>query len=213
MKYNVDELIKRYPVLEKNKNDINKAFELLRDSFKNGHKLLIAGNGGSNSDADHIVGELMKGFVKCRKVNNPLLDKINEASKENGVKEFADKLQLGLPAINLGNHQSLNTAFMNDVPNGGELIFAQQLLNFAEEGDVFLAISTSGNSLNVLDAAIVAKAKGVKIIALTGKSGGKLKGLADVSIVVDEQETFKIQELHLPIYHCLCLMLEEEFFE
>ena len=127
--------------------------------------------------------------------------------------ELTNHLQMGLKAIALDGHQGLNTALINDVQNGGEYIFAQQLLTLGDAGDVFLGISTSGNSVNVYNAAIVAKAKGLKIIGLTGKTGGELKKIADVAIVVPEEETFKIQELHLPIYHCLCLMLENEFFD
>lgn len=205
----IDELIERYPVLEANREAINHAFEIMAASYETSGKLLIAGNGGSSSDADHIVGELMKGFVLPRKSDGAFKAKLCEIDATMGA-ELAEKLQGALPAIALTNHNSLNTAFLNDVD--GSMCFAQQVNGFGKENDVFLGISTSGNSKNVLYAAITAKAKGLKVIGLTGRGGGKLASIADVVIAVDEKETYKIQELHLPIYHCLCLMLEERFF-
>ena len=210
--YNIETLVKRYPQLEVCKNSIEEAYNILCECFSTGHKLLIAGNGGSCADADHIVGELMKGFKKKRPVEDDfskLLSSINEPLGS----ELGEKLQKGLPAIALHNHQGLNTAFINDVPNGGLLMYAQQILTYGEEGDVFLAISTSGNSKNIAYANVVAKAKGVKIIGLTGQNGGLLNDIADVIIKAPSNETFMIQEYHLPIYHCLCLMLEERFFQ
>ena len=205
----IDELIERYPVLEANREAIDQSFEIMAASYEASGKLLIAGNGGSSSDADHIVGELMKGFVLPRKSDDAFKAKLCEIDASMGA-ELAEKLQGALPAIALTNHNSLNTAFLNDVD--GSMCFAQQVNGFGEENDVFLGISTSGNSKNVLYAAITAKAKGLKVIGLTGRGGGKLASIADVVIAVDEKETYKIQELHLPIYHCLCLMLEERFF-
>ncbi len=172
--------------------------------------MLIAGNGGSASDADHIVGELMKGFLLPRKVDDDFANKLKAVDEAKGA-ELAMKLQGALPTIALSNHNSLNTAFINDVD--GSMCFAQQVNGYGNPGDVFLAISTSGNSKNILYAAVTAKAKGMKVIGLTGKCGGKLSGLADSVIAVDETETYKIQELHLPIYHCLCFMLENYFFK
>lgn len=203
-------LIERYPILEKNKEDIKKAYELLEQSFACGGKLLTAGNGGSAADAEHIVGELMKGFIKRRPVSEELAAALKAADPERGA-VLAEKLQGGLPAISLTNHAALTTAFANDVD--GTLAYAQQVNGYGKPGDVFLGISTSGNAENVTYAAVTAKAKGLKVLALTGKDGGKLKKIADVSIIVPEQETYKIQELHLPIYHALCLMLEERFYE
>jgi D-sedoheptulose 7-phosphate isomerase len=205
----IDELIKRYPVLIKNKEDIMNAYKIIRLSYENGGKLLIAGNGGSSSDADHIVGELMKGFVLPRKINDELRQRLIDIDADKGT-ELADRLQNALPAIALSNHNSLNTAFLNDVD--GTMCFAQQTHGYGVADDVLLAISTSGNSKNIIYASIVAKAKGLKVIGLTGQGGGTLAKLADVMIAVDEKETYKIQELHLPIYHCLCLMLEDYFF-
>lgn len=203
-------LLKRYPVLEPVKDQIIDAYLLLEELYKNGGKLLIAGNGGSAADAEHITGELMKGFKKQRKVSDEFMKKLIALDKEKG-KVLADKLQGGLPAIALNNHSALNTAYLNDVD--GFLCFAQQVNVYGKSEDLLLAISTSGNSKNVLYAAITAKAKGMKVIGLTGKDGGKLKDVSDIAIVVPENETYMIQELHLPIYHCICLMLEDKFFK
>lgn len=205
----VDELIERYPILEPGRKDITEAFHILLNCFRGQGKLLIAGNGGSAADAEHIVGELMKGFVLKREIDENLKDKLRNVDYDMGNK-LSRKLQLSLPAIALSNHSSLNTAFSNDVD--GQLCFAQQVLGYGKEGDVFLGISTSGNSANVLYAAIVAKAQGMKVIGLTGRGGGRLADMADVIVAVDEKETYKVQELHLPIYHCLCLMVESEMF-
>ena len=205
----VDELIERYPILEPGRKDITEAFHILLNCFRGQGKLLIAGNGGSAADAEHIVGELMKGFVLKREIDENLKDKLRNVDYDMGNK-LSRKLQLSLPAIALSNHSSLNTAFSNDVD--GQLCFAQQVLGYGKVGDVFLGISTSGNSANVLYAAIVAKAQGMKVIGLTGRGGGRLADMADVVVAVDEKETYKVQELHLPIYHCLCLMVESEMF-
>lgn len=205
----LDELLTRYPVLISVKDDIKEAYEILENCYKNGGKLLIAGNGGSCADAEHIVGELMKGFVKPRAVSAEFGEKLSKADPVRG-RELADKLQGGLPAIALTGHPGLSTAYLNDVD--GNLIYAQQTYGYGKEGDVLLGISTSGNSKNIMYAMTAAKAIGMKTIGLTGKDGGELKQTAEVSIVVPEKETFKIQELHLPVYHALCLMLEERFF-
>lgn len=205
----LDLLVERYPVLAPLKGDIYTAYTMLRDCYEAGGKLLLAGNGGSCADAEHIVGELMKGFKLPRKLRPEMCEQLTEADPERGP-VLAACLQQGLPAIALSSHQALNTAFMNDVD--GNLMFAQQLGVLGCPGDVFLAISTSGNSKNVYDACVMAKAKGMKIIALSGKIGGRLKNMADLSLIMPSDETYMIQELHLPVYHCLCLMLEEHFF-
>lgn len=205
----LDELIQRYPSLSSVKNEILKSYTILEECYKNGGKLLIAGNGGSCADAEHIVGELMKGFVKRRQVSEAFADRLIQADPQRG-KELAEKLQGGLPAIALTGHSALSTAYANDVD--GDLAFAQQTYGYGKKGDVLLGISTSGNSKNVMYAMAAAKALGMKTIGLTGRDGGQLKECADVSVVVPETETFKIQELHLPVYHALCLMLEERFF-
>lgn len=208
MKY-LEELVERYPVLDAVKDDVRKAYELLEACYEQGGKLLIAGNGGSCADAEHIVGELMKGFVKRREVSDSFAECLRNADEVRGA-ELVKKLQGGLPAIALTGHAGLSTAYLNDVD--GDLIFAQQTYGYGRPGDVLIGISTSGNAKNVMYAMTVAKALGMKTIGLTGKDGGALKREADVSVVVPETETFKIQELHLPVYHALCLMLEERFF-
>ena len=204
-------LIERYPTLMSCREDIIKAYEILEKCFAEGHKLLIAGNGGSCADAEHIVGELMKGFKLPRKCSEVFAEKLAAIDPVRGA-ELAEKLQGGLPAIALNDHQGLNTAFINDVENGGLLMYAQQVNGYGRAGDVFLGISTSGNSKNVMYAAVVAKAKGMKVLGLTGAKGGELAKIADAAIRVPETETYMIQELHLPVYHALCLMLEEKFF-
>lgn len=205
----IDELCIRYPVLSVCKNDIEKAADALIESFKNGGKLLVAGNGGSCADSDHISGELLKSFVKKRRPSAELIDSIRKINPETGD-YLADKLQGSLPVIALTNNTALMTASLNDVD--GNVMFAQQVNGYGNEGDVFLGISTSGNSRDIIYPTVVAKAKGLMTVALTGKDGGKLKGIADICIVVPEQETFKIQELHLPVYHALCLEIEEYFW-
>lgn len=204
------QLIYRYPVLKKTENSIIEAYLILKQSFQKEGKLLIAGNGGSSSDADHIVGELMKGFISERKIDSYMKDKMKSVDLEIG-NELSIKLQKALPAISLSNHNSLNTAFLNDVD--GEFCFAQQVNGYGKQNDVFLGITTSGNSKNIINAAVIAKAKDMKVIGLSGKDGGKLNEFTDVNIIVPEIETYKIQELHLPIYHCLCLMLEKTFYK
>ena len=202
-------LINRYPVLEPVKEAIFQAYCLLEKCYEGGGKLLIGGNGGSSADSEHIVGERMKGFCKKRQVPEDFAGKLMEADKERG-KYLAEKLQQGLPAIALTGHTALSTAYLNDVD--GLLTIAQQLYGYGKKGDVFLGISTSGNSENILYAAAAARAMEIPVIALTGKDGGRLAEAADVAIIVPEQETYRIQELHLPVYHALCLMLEERFF-
>lgn len=205
----LEDLIIRYPILNDCKEDILKAYLTLKESFHNKGKLLVAGNGGSAADADHIAGELMKGFCLPRKVSDEFAERLKAVDSEKG-EVLADKLQGALPTIALVNHNALNTASINDID--GFICYAQQIMGHGTEGDVFWGISTSGNSRNIIYATITAKAKGMKVIGLTGASGGELAKMADVCIRVNEEETYKIQELHLPIYHCLCLMLEWEFF-
>ncbi len=205
----IDELIERYPVLKENKNSILNAYSIIEQSYINNGKLLIAGNGGSAADSEHIAGELMKSFKLNRNVSSDFAQKLISVDADRG-KLLAENLQRTLTAIPLVSHSALSTAYINDVDGLG--VFAQQLFGFGQKGDVFLAISTSGNSENVLRAAVVARAMDIKVIGLTGKQGGKLAEIADETIQVPETETFKIQELHLPVYHCLCLMLEERFF-
>ena len=205
----LDTLIERYPVLEVCREDIEKAYLILEKCYTSDHKLLIAGNGGSAADAEHIAGELMKRFKMARPVPTEFKDKLISIDKIRG-EELSRNLERGLMAIPLVAHEALTTAYINDVDGLG--VFAQQLYGFGRSGDVFLGISTSGNSKNVMSATVVARALGIEVIGLTGKNGGMLKEVADVTICVPQHETYMIQELHLPIYHCLCLMIEEKFF-
>jgi len=205
----LDQLISRYPQLKSVSDSIKSAFDIIAASYSKDGKLLIAGNGGSASDAEHIAGELMKTFVKKRKLPDTFIKKLNNTDAEI-AQYLIPRLQPGLPAIALSGHASLNTACINDID--GNITFAQQVYAYGKEGDVLLCISTSGNSKNVLYASSVARAKNLCIIGLTGESGGKLKSQTDVCICVPETETYKIQELHLPVYHCLCMMLEDYFF-
>lgn len=206
----LDDLLHRYPCLSICENAIKESYYILEKCFLCGGKVLIAGNGGSAADSEHIVGELMKGFCSARLITDDFAATLQHIDLEMGLK-LSQKLQGALPAIALDNHSALNTAISNDVD--GLLCFAQQVYGYGNENDVFWGISTSGNSQNILHAAIVAKAKKMKVIGLTGMTGGKLAKLSNVAVTVPEIETFKIQELHLPIYHCLCLMLEKRFFE
>ena len=205
----IDLLVERYPSLESAKDDIVAAYLLMEECYENGGKLLVAGNGGSAADAEHIVGELMKGFKMPRKLETDFAEKLVAENQELGA-VLAENLQGALPAIALDGHPALSTAYMNDCEP--LLCFAQQVNGYGKSGDVFLGISTSGNSKNVLFAATTAHAKGMKVIGLTGAKDSKLKDMSDVCIKAPQTETYMIQELHLPIYHCLCLMLEDKFF-
>lgn len=209
MEKHLDHLIDRYPNLIVCREDIRRAYLLLESAYSSGRKLLVSGNGGSASDSEHIVGELMKEFRLKRKVYADQAENLRQIDSEMGT-VLAENLQGALPAICLTGHSALTTAFMNDA--NADLIFAQQVNGYGKSGDVYLGISTSGNSKNVLYAAITAKSKGLKVIGLTGARDNKLMKYADVCIRVPETETYKIQELHLPVYHCLCLMLEDKFF-
>ncbi len=204
----IEELVERYPALAEQKDNVEMAFNIIKESYEQGHKLLIAGNGGSAADSNHIVGELMKSFELKRKIDDDLYKKLEES--ELYKEELLTSLQGALPTISLNNHESLNTAFLNDV--NPTATFAQQIVGYGNTGDVFLGISTSGNSKNVVMAAIVAKAKGLKVIGLTGAKDSDLKKFADITIQAPETRTFKIQEYHLPIYHAICLSLEDYFF-
>lgn len=205
----IDVLLERYPMLEVVKEDIIKSYLIMEECYENGGKLLVAGNGGSAADSEHIAGELMKRFKISRPVSKEYAEKLIEIDPERGP-ELAKNLEQSLMAIPLVAHEALTTAYINDVDGLG--VFAQQLMGFGRKGDVFLGISTSGNSQNVLNATVVARASGLKVIGLTGLGGGKLAEVSDVAIKVPETETYMIQELHLPVYHCLCLMLEDRFF-
>ena len=206
----IDQLIERYSDLSVCEKNIREAYNILEKSYAKGGKLLVAGNGGSAADSDHIVGELMKSFVKKREPDKRFLKKLSDLDAETG-NYLSDKLQDGLPAISLCAHTALITASLNDVD--GNVLFAQQVHGYGNKNDVFLGISTSGNSADIVYAMVVAKAQGLKTIALTGKTGGKIAKIADSAIIVPRNETFMIQELHLPVYHALCLQLEDHFFK
>ena len=198
----IDELFVRYPQLKGCEGEIAKAFDLLLACYRNGGKVLTCGNGGSAADAEHIVGELLKKFKKHRNITEDVAEKLPP--------ELAAKLEGALPAVSLVSMSGILTAFANDV--AWETAFAQQVYGLGNPGDVLIALSTSGNSANGVNAALVAKAKGMKVVALTGSDGGKLGNLADAAIKVPEVETYKIQELHLPVYHALCAAIEEVLF-
>ena len=198
----IDELFVRYPQLKGCEGEIAKAFDLLLACYRNGGKVLTCGNGGSAADAEHIVGELLKKFKKHRNITEDVAEKLPP--------ELAAKLEGALPAVSLVSMSGILTAFANDV--AWETAFAQQVYGLGNPGDVLIALSTSGNSANCVNAALVAKAKGMNVVALTGSGGGELGTLADAAIKVPEVETYKIQELHLPVYHALCAQLEEVLF-
>lgn len=199
----------RYPDLRPCLGDVARAFEVLERSFRQGGKLLVCGNGGSAADSEHIVGELMKGFKLRRPVPEDFRRQLGETFGAEGA-YLAEHLQGALPAISLVSQSALLTAFANDV--AADLGFAQQVYGYGRAGDVLLGISTSGNAPSVLHALRVARGLGLSTLGLSGRSGGKMKALCDVAICVPASETLEIQERHLPIYHTLCLMLEEAFF-
>lgn len=196
----MENLIKRYPALAICEQDIQKALMLMINTYENGGKILVCGNGGSAADSEHIVGELMKGFVSKRPVMNEKLSP-----------ELRKGLQGALPAISLPSQCAVLSAYINDVDP--DMMYAQLVYGYAKEGDLLISLSTSGNSKNVVNAAKVAKALGMKTLSLTGKNGGILSEISDVTIKAPETETYKVQEYHLPIYHYLCLKIEEYFFE
>lgn len=205
----IDLLIERHPSLEICRQDIVAAYFVMEEMYERDGKLLIAGNGGSAADSEHIAGELMKRFRLPRPVSAEFASKLIAVDTERG-QSLAQNLERSLMAIPLVAHEAMSTAYINDVDGYG--VFAQQLYGFGRCGDVFLGISTSGNSKNVMNATVVAKALGMKVIGLTGAQGGELASVADVVVKVPETETYMVQELHLPVYHCWCLMLEEHFF-
>jgi D-sedoheptulose 7-phosphate isomerase len=197
----------RYPLLQSERPSIERALQLLLTSYQNGGKLLVCGNGGSAADSLHIVGELMKGFMKERSLPAEIQKKLCASAPEDG-QYIVSNLQQGFPAVSLVSEIGLNTAFVND--KQADLVFAQQVMTLGKKGDVLLAISTSGNSKNCIFAAEVARFLHLSTIGLTGANGGKLRGLCDVSICAPSQKVYEIQEFHLPIYHLLCLCVESE---
>lgn len=202
------ELTERYPSLRVCTQDIQRTIDAVIACYQQGNKLLLCGNGGSAADCLHIVGELMKGFLKKRPLSDAQKTEMRTRAPE--LAGYLDKLQNALPAIALCEESALNTAFANDVDP--DLQFAQQVLGYANAGDILIAISTSGNAQNVAFAALTAKTQGAKVIALTGATGGKLKEIADICICVPETQTYRVQEMHLPVYHAICAEVESFFF-
>ncbi len=205
----IRQLIFSYPGLDVCASDIEAAYNVLRDCYRRGGKVLTCGNGGSAADAEHIVGELMKGYLLKRPVPEEVRAKLIAISSEDGD-YLADHLQGGLPAVSLVSQSSLLSAIANDT--AADMVYAQQVYAYGREGDALIGISTSGNSTNVFRAMQVARALGLRTIGLTGRTGGRLKPLCDVCIRVPANDTTLVQERHLPIFHVLCAMLEEEFF-
>ncbi len=205
----ISQLLKRYNKLAPLKGTIQAAADAIIKSYENGGKLLACGNGGSSSDSDHIVGELMKSFEGKRPLAPELKTGLEQIGGERGA-YLANSLQQGLPAISLSAHAALSTAVANDID--ASVVFAQQVTGYGTKGDILVGMSTSGNSQNVIDAILVAKAKGMVTIGFTGETGGKMKELCDILINVPERRTAYIQEFHLPVYHTLCLIIEDYFF-
>ncbi|MBP1993997.1 D-sedoheptulose-7-phosphate isomerase [Paenibacillus eucommiae] len=203
------ELKSKYPELSQCIPDIEQACEVLTTSYRQGGKLLVCGNGGSASDSEHIVGELMKGFMSKRPLPENERSQLRDHFGDHGS-YLADHLQGALPAISLVSHSALISAFANDV--AADMVYAQQVYGYGVQGDVVLGLSTSGNSRNVLHALQVARLRGLRTIGMTGQGGGAMKAVCDVTICVPWERTPDIQERHLPIYHALCILLEEEFF-
>ena len=204
------ELLSRHPELEYCVNEFDAAYQTLLECYKNGNKVLVAGNGGSAADSEHIVGELMKSFLFIRKLDDAFTSELKKLYGSDGEKLLA-QLEGGLPAIPLTSMPVLSTAYANDT--SAVACFAQMTQTLGREGDVFIGITTSGNSENILLAFMAAKARHMKTICLTGRSGGRCRAVSDVCVCVPEEETFRIQELHLPIYHTLCAMAEADLFE
>ena len=200
----LSQLLERYPVLAACKEQIEQADKLIIDTFAKGHRLYICGNGGSAADADHIVGELMKGFLKKRPLTSEQIATFDDPCVAKGLMQ-------GLPAISLHSQSAFLTAFLND--EDPALVYAQAMYALGQKGDTLLAISTSGNSKNAVYAAQAAKALGCNVISLVGEKPCKLDSLSNVTVHAPHCETYRIQELHLPIYHYLCASAEDHFFK
>jgi len=205
----INNLCDRYPVLASIKNPIAESAKMIISCFSGGGKLLVCGNGGSCTDADHLVSELMKSFELKRPIKREIVEKLNQISGERG-KYLAHKLESSLPTISLCSQTALTTAISNDID--ANLVFAQQIIGYGCINDVFIGISTSGNSQNVVDACITAKAMNLKVIGLTGTTGGKMKQYCDVLLNVPEERTAYVQELHLPVIHTLCIIIENHIY-
>ena len=205
----LNQLVKRYPDMIRVRNSIDQAVEIIIKSYSRGGKLLICGNGGNSSDSDHLVGELMKSFELERPLDISFKKRLSEVSGIRG-KYLAEKLEHGLPAISLSAHSALTTAICNDIHP--DLVFAQQIIGYATNNDILIAISTSGNSRNIIDACITARAMNLKVIGLTGHTGGRMKKYCDILINIPEENTAGVQELQLPVLHVICRIVEEYFY-
>lgn len=205
----LDQLIERYPQLHGCEPELRRAKEMMLDSYRAGGKIMICGNGGSCADSDHIVGELMKGFLTKRKMREETAEQFRRVLG-NDAGRLIERLQYGIPAISLPSQSAVLSAFANDVD--ADLVYAQLVYGYARKGDLLIAISTSGNSGNAVAAAQVAKALGIGTLALTGAKASRLSALCDCTIRVPETETFRVQELHLPVYHYLCAAVEQDLF-
>ncbi len=204
----MEKLLKRYGALECVSDEIRAARQLIIDTYKNGGKILVCGNGGSAADCEHIVGELMKSFKRERPIDAAFAERLYEFGEDG--RKIAETLEGALPAISLCSHPALTTAYSND--RDPFLTFAQQVSGLGAGGDLLIALTTSGNSKNCVYAAITARAKGIKVISITGEGGGRISELADVSIKLPERETYLVQELTLPLYHYLCAEAEDFFY-
>ncbi len=205
----LDNLIGKYPELSELRDSIDKVSGIIIKCYTAGGKLLICGNGGSSSDSCHLAGELMKSFERKRPLDVSFKERLADISASRG-KYLAEKLEHGLPAISLSAHTSLITAICNDIDP--QLIFAQQIMGYGEEKDVLLAISTSGNSKNIIDACITARAMNITVVGITGRSGGEMKEYCNILINVPREQTASVQELQLPVYHAICRIVEEYFY-
>ena len=205
----IEELFQRRPELITTASALKDAFDLMEECFLNAGKILICGNGGSAADSSHIAGELIKSFMKERKLPLKISEFLSSVDTERGY-SLASSLQGSLPALALSTDSSVMSAVSNDI--GGDLIFAQQIVGLGRPGDLLIGISTSGNAENVINAALISSAAGMKVIGLTGRTGGELASFCDVLIAVPADTTHEVQELHLPVYHTLCAMVEDCFF-
>ena len=204
----INELIKRYPRLETQKENILRAINLIEETYQSGGKILLCGNGGSCADSEHIVGELMKGFRNKRKLYDAEIEKFKYVTDD--YVDFGSKLQKAIPAISLSSQTAIISAFANDV--SADMVYAQMVYGYGLDKDLIIALSTSGNSLNVVNAVKVAKMLGMKSISMTGSDRSQLYNMCDCTICAPETETYKIQEYHLPIYHCICATVENDIF-
>lgn len=203
------DLVRRFPELEPTASVIQAVVERICSAYRAGSKILVCGNGGSASDSEHIVGELMKGFVLRRSLADEAIDRFKQSGLPNAV-EVAARLQYGVPAVSLAGHPSLATAIANDTD--ASMVFAQQVFVLGKPGDVLLGLSTSGNSVNVVNAVTVARVQGLATIAMTGAASSRLEELCDITLKVPTDNTHRAQEYHLPIYHAICLMVEASLF-